>query len=220
MNVEPSKTLSSIDFSISEKDAKKLAKKIFYQLNKSNKNALGEEEVHDLLTATYQGLRVEDAISLDDIMGYINFHGNYKVHGKITYQEFEDMVVRLLCLHEKEDLNTLHQRRKDNRQLKEALRTELNNAIGEEIVEKELKSALTLFQKYDINKNGYLEFFEIPQILIDTYAAMGKEYKPTDEDVQQYIDMMDLDQDGKISNTEYEIFVLKALESRGIKLNS
>ena len=220
MKLEPQKLLSSLDFSISEKDAKKIAKKVFYQLNKSNRNSLGDEEVQDLLRATYQGLRVEDGVSVDDTMSYITFHGNTKSPGRITYQEFEDMVVRLLCLSEKEDISDLHLRRAENRNLKDALKAQLSNTIGEDMVEKELKSAQTLFQKYDINKNGYLEFFEIPQILIDTYAAMGKDYKPTDDDVSQYIEMMDLDKDGKISNTEYDIFVLRALESRGIKLRS
>lgn len=218
MKINPQKKLCALDFSIPESEAKKLAKKMFYQLNKSSKSVLGEEEVYDLLQATYQGLRVEDGVTLDDVVGYINFHGNTKVHGKITYQEFEDMVVRVLCLADRDEIDELHERRRRNRKVKETLQTELNTIIGKEKVEQELQSALTLFQRYDVNRNGYLEPFEVPQILIDTYTAMGRECQPTEEDVQQYIEMMDLDEDGKISSTEYDIFVLKALEARGIKL--
>lgn len=45
---------------------------------------------------------------------------------------------------------------------------------------------------------------------------MGKDFSPTKEDVLQYINMMDLDKDGKISKMEYEIFVLKSLKQQGL----
>ena len=45
---------------------------------------------------------------------------------------------------------------------------------------------------------------------------MGKNYEPTQEDVRQYIAMMDLDKDGKISRVEYEIFVLNSLKGHGM----
>ena len=45
---------------------------------------------------------------------------------------------------------------------------------------------------------------------------MGKDYTPSVQDVKQYIAMMDLDKDGKISRTEYEIFVLNILKGQGL----
>ena len=103
---------------------------------------------------------------------------------------------------------------------KDNLKEELNREIGHEIVENEIRYGMSLFEKYDINKNGYLEDFEIPQILIDTYEAMKVEYSPTTEDVQNYIKMMDIDEDGKISRTEYELFLLQALHNRGVKIDN
>ena len=48
----------------------------------------------------YMGLRNEEDFNLDDIMSYLNYHGSSHTIGKISFQEFENMVVRLLCLTE------------------------------------------------------------------------------------------------------------------------
>ena len=108
----------------------------------------------------------------------------------------------------------------ENENIKQNLKTYLNKAVGKEAVENELKAAMNLFVQYDVNKSGYLEEEEVPQILIDTYMTMGVDYQPTDIDVENYINLMDLDGDGKISRTEYEIFMLKALEKRGIHIDN
>lgn len=87
-----------------------------------------------------------------------------------------------------------------------------------EEIEKELRQARTIFEKYDLDKGGYLEQAEVRPMMIDTYKAINGNYNPSPSDVQQYIDMMDTDDDGKISLSEYEVFVLKALKNRNIKL--
>ena len=97
------------------------------------------------------------------------------------------------------------------------LRTQ-TKTFSKEIVDAELLHAKKVFEKYDLNKNGFLEFEEVIPMLRDTYKVMGNQYEPTKTDVTKYIEMMDQDYDGKISQEEYEIFVLKALQNRGINL--
>lgn len=94
------------------------------------------------------------------------------------------MVVRLLGATEEGKMNELKQKRAQNIKYYEDLKMDLKREVGEDIVEQELQSAINLFDKYDTNKNGFLEEFEVPQIIKDTYNAMGKEYVPTLQDVK------------------------------------
>lgn len=76
--------------------------------------------------------------------------------------------------------------------------------------------ALSIFEQYDTDKNGFIEKHEVIPILIDTYRIMGMDFRPTTSDIGDYIDMMDTDRNGKISMEELEIFLLKALMKHGI----
>lgn len=51
-------------------------------------------------------------------------------------------------------------------------------------------------------------------MMIETYGSMGVNTPPSDHSVTGYIDMMDIDGDGKISYEEYEIFILRQLKTR------
>ena len=204
-------------FQMSEKKASKMARMMFEYLTGGKKDYLEETEVLEILKIAYLGVRTESPLTLDDIASYINIHGGQVLEGKIVYSEFEAMVVRLLSLNEKEAIDSLNQKREEVGVYKDNLKNELNNAMGEEIVENEISSGMGLFHKYDVNKNGFLEDFEIPQLLLDTYQAMDVDYEPSEEDVYNYIKSMDIDGDGKISVVEYELFLLQALQNRGFQ---
>ena len=62
----------------------------------------------------YLGLRTENDIQFDDIISYLNFHGGSEVEGKISYNEFENMIVRLLSLTETEKIENVKKQREDN----------------------------------------------------------------------------------------------------------
>ena len=63
-----------------------------------------------------------------------------------------------------------------------------------------------MFEIYDVNKNGFIEQHEVIPIMIDTYKIMNKVFSPTPNDVRGYIEMMDTDENGKISMEELEVF--------------
>jgi hypothetical protein len=207
-------------FKMPERKAKKMARLMFEYLTGGKKDFLDESEVLEILKISYLGVRTESQLTIDDIRSYISVHGGQVAENRISYEEFESMVVRLLTLHEREQIEALHQKREEIGVYKEHLKQELANILGPHEVEKELTSGMSLFEKYDINKNGFLEDFEVPQLLIDTYAAMNVDYMPTQEDVYNYIKSMDVDEDGKISVTEYELFLLQALQTRGIRIDN
>ena len=93
---------------------------------------------------------------------------------------------------------------------KEQLVRKITHTFSKEVVDAELQHAQKVFEKYDINRDGYLDFDEVTPMLRDTYTVMGNNYQPSKSDTQKYIEMMDTDGDSKISLEEYEVFVLKA----------
>ena len=99
---------------------------------------------------------------------------------------------------------------------KEILVRQLTRDGSIEEVEQQLRLALSIFEQYDTDRNGFIEKHEVIPILIDTYRIMGINFKPTASDIGNYIDMMDTDRNGKISMEELELFLLKALMKHGI----
>ena len=87
-----------------------------------------------------------------------------------------------------------------------------------EEIDKELRHAQTIFQKYDSDRSGQLGPEEIRPMMVDTYKALNANYDPTEEDIKKYIEMIDKDGDGEISLPEYEVFILKALKKRNMKV--
>ena len=57
---------------------------------------------------------------------------------------------------------------------------------------------------FDKDGNGTLTEDEIPFILEETYREMGRNYKPSKEDVRSYMKMVDTDGDGQVSLKEFE----------------
>lgn len=201
-------------FKYPESEAKSLARNMFAFLNPAQKPYLDEVEILELLKLAYKGTSFENNITIEDLAGYMSYYSKESDDGKISYSEFEAMVVNLLS-----GPSSGHKevRVRSDERIKEDLKQQLNKIVGKDVVEDELRNAVKLFNKYDRNQSGYLEEHEVPQILIDTYKAMGESYEPSEFDVKNYIKMMDFDGDGRISRYEYEIFLLKALEERGMQ---
>lgn len=55
-------------------------------------------------------------------------------------------------------------------------------------------------------------------MVADANARLGKTTAPTDHDLVSYLRLMDASHDNRVSLEEYELFVLKALRSRGLRL--
>jgi hypothetical protein len=59
---------------------------------------------------------------------------------------------------------------------------------------------------------------EIPDLLRETYSMMGVEYNPTQEDTQSWMEMTDLDGDGKVTLEDYEKLIIESLAKCGVKI--
>lgn len=60
---------------------------------------------------------------------------------------------------------------------------------------------------------GYITEKHVPILLVETYKNMGMTIDPTNEDVTMWMEMADLDGDGKVYLVDYEALVLKSLKS-------
>ena len=66
-------------------------------------------------------------------------------------------------------------------------------------VRERLQVARRLFEKFDRDRSGYLSENEIPELLKETYNLLGMTYNPTQEDIDSWMAMTDLDGDGKVN---------------------
>lgn len=65
----------------------------------------------------------------------------------------------------------------------------------------------SVFNRYDIDHNGTLEYTEISNLLADAYKKLGKTQEVTDDAIKQFAAQADKNHDGKVSKAElYDIF--------------
>ena len=89
---------------------------------------------------------------------------------------------------------------------------------GKEVVDRNLYDAESLFKKYDVNRDGYLDGSEIRNLVADTYGLINRQITLSNDDVNKYISFMDYDKDGRISEFDYDLYVLKSLYNRNMHL--
>ena len=68
-----------------------------------------------------------------------------------------------------------------------------------------------LFEFYNKDQANHIADYEIASMISDVYKCMGREYKPTAEDIKQYTKVVDADKDGKISQKDLEALLKKYL---------
>lgn len=67
----------------------------------------------------------------------------------------------------------------------------------------QLKQAIqNIFDKYDVDKSGTLEGTEIFNLINDAFKSLGKNKEVSQGDVQQFINAIDKNGDGKIAKVE------------------
>lgn len=90
--------------------------------------------------------------------------------------------------------------------------------LGPKRIDEELSRARKLFQKYDTDRSGYLERNELSPIIKDSYRLLGKQVNPTQEEIDEYMRMMDISGDNLVSIEEFELHILKSLQHRKLHL--
>jgi Ca2+-binding EF-hand superfamily protein len=75
-----------------------------------------------------------------------------------------------------------------------------------------------VFDKFDEDKNGFIDERELKLLMEETYRILGLKKVITSFDIQSYLSLVDTNRDGLISYPEYENIVTKALAKINIKL--
>lgn len=62
-------------------------------------------------------------------------------------------------------------------------------------------------EQYDKNKSGWIELEEVREMMVDTYGFMGKQFAPSQEDLREYLEVLDQDQDGRVGLEDIRAYV-------------
>ncbi|KAL4493640.1 hypothetical protein ABPG72_004133 [Tetrahymena utriculariae] len=85
-------------------------------------------------------------------------------------------------------------------------------------IEEKLQIAKKLFVQSDKDQNGELDPDEVAVLIINTFEDAGIHgYKPSVQDVKDYMDVVDTDKNGRLSFEEYENYVISCFEKAGLK---
>lgn len=213
---------------IDRDSAKHIAKMLFQTYDQNKSGAIESYEIKTMIGDAYSMLGKTSSVTNAEAETYLQIHDKDR-DGNLSLNDLEDICINYLCglgggvsltkILGAKDRNIRAEGEKgaglgERNQLIKRLTEEL----GADVVEGELKHARSIFEKYDIDRNGHLEYYEVEPMMRDTYANLGQYFNPSNDDINHYISMMDTGSDGRISLFDYESFVLKALANRNIKL--
>lgn len=69
------------------------------------------------------------------------------------------------------------------------------------------------FDRFDQTGDNTIEYDCLIALLTDVYALFGIKFKPSPQDSRRYIEVIDSDKDGAISWADFELFLLRVLDS-------
>ena len=64
--------------------------------------------------------------------------------------------------------------------------------------------AKRIFDLYDNDRSGAIENYEIHHMMRDAYKTINKSFEPSQADVESYIDVLDRDNDGRVTLNDIE----------------
>ena len=70
--------------------------------------------------------------------------------------------------------------------------------------------ARRIFDLYDNDKSGAIESYEIHHMMRDAYKTINKSFEPSKADIDSYIEVLDVDKDGRVTLADVEQFVIRS----------
>lgn len=196
---------------IDRESAKSLAQKFFEHYNRSKSGKIEDNEARTMITDAYSALGKSYTPTDEDTAEYIESN-DIDEDGSFTQKDVEKICEKFLCGPSGIGLNLLGV---DSE--KEKLLKYLFKELGSEPVNRELEKAALIFDKYDTDKDGYLDKDNLRQMIKDTYSHLKNNVEPSEEDLDAYLDIIRTKREGYVSREEYEIYMLQSLKNRYIQ---
>lgn len=196
---------------ICDRDSSKEAARALFQRYSGRNGSIDNSEVSSMLVDLYRGINKGFNPSQGDIESYFRALDQDN-DGRVTLEDIERLAFRYLG-----DYTVVKQEpvivRKEVIKKAGVTRTYTNEA------KRRLEVAERLFDRFDKDKSKSIDKEEVPNILKETYEVMGmKEYQPSREDCEIWLQMTDTNNDGKVSLQEYTDLVIKSLKNAGIQI--
>jgi len=202
-------------------------RRVFKKFDEDGNGYIDPSELKHLLEETYRGLGIKKVITDRDVEHYLNLvDSNHD--GKVSLQEFENLFLKSM-----EKWSNLRFVSSDNilRDSTNSPYRSLANSIhlGEseekykkssfsfprkmpEPHQKHLEQVRRIFNKFDKDRNGFIDADELRDLLEETYSGLGIKKNITNEDVKHYLKIVDTNNDGRISIQEYEDIFIRSLD--------
>ena len=214
-------------YQVKEKDAKRIAKRIFQIYDKDASQVISLRESKQILKNIYAGIDPKKIFKEEEIREFVKVL-DYNNDGVLTEEDFEKTVKEYFVNNDKNGSLDLQQKNPDmfalvnkdtygvdTEELYSKLYTLGCKRFGEKFIDHQLQNSMTLFNITDINNNHKLEYKEFHQVFQKIYQEIGmvtKKSEPLKEkDIKRLIEMLDYDNDGLISILEFKIYFLKGI---------
>ena len=214
-------------YQVKEKDAQRIAKRIFQIYDKDASQAISTRECKQILKNIYAGIepkRVFKEQEIKDFLKVLDFDND----GVLTESDFENTVKEYFVNSNKTGSLDLQQKNPDKfalihqdqygvdiKDLYEDLFDMACKRFTQAFVKDQIRICDELFHEVDTNDNYLLNYTEFSNVFKRIYKDIGLVTKKSaplkEEDIRRLIEMIDYDNDGKISLQEFRIYYLKGI---------
>ncbi|EGR34902.1 hypothetical protein IMG5_001310 [Ichthyophthirius multifiliis] len=187
-------------------NAKAVAKNIFEYFDQGKKGRLDIRDCFQMMGEAYTPFQQKQPQTNDDAKGYFQVLDRNN-DGQVTLQDLENVCVQYLC-----GLGYQQQNIKINDNQPKQYTKE---------IEARLNVARKIFKQFDFDQNGFLNKQEIGNLIKKTYEQIDmKNVTPTNQEIEEFIKMADLDKQRTISLQEYEYLIVMSLRKNGFRIEN
>lgn len=186
--------------------AKIVARRLFEKYDRDRDGNINNGEVVPMIVDSYHSFNRNFTPSKGDIDTYFKILDRNK-DGRVNLPDLETLCIKYLVPGKMETVEGRKEvvKKAAPKYTKEALQR--------------LEVARRLFKMFDVSGDGSLGKEEVRLLLIETYKQMGmNDFNPTGEDVESFMELVDSNQDGKITLEDYENYIVRSLREAGIKI--
>ena len=214
-------------YQVKEKDAQRIAKRIFQIYDKDASLSISVRESKQILKNIYAGIDPKKKFTEAEVKEFIEVL-DFNKDGVLTERDFEETVKYYFVNNEKNGSLDLQQKnpdmfalvgktefKVDSDELYKQLYDLASKRFGEGFIKDQMINAENLFNEADRSHDDKLNYDEFYEIFVKIYKDIGmitKKQSPLKrEDIMRLVEMIDYDNDNLICMKEFKIYFLKGI---------